>query len=206
MAKVTALKKAKKVSFNDVLEGTKKDKTKEKSKIPVLHNTPLNIRQKVDQVVELKAEQKEIKAALEEAGDHVVEYVIPIQDDDGFKGKFRHSYTIPGTNNRSVKFVSANRFSISPNDEQEIRKILGSHFHSLIDVLYEVKLKPEVFEEKEKQERLMELLGDSFVEFFETTKSLTVKEDFDKDVYKAINKKKLNNLRVFCKQSRPSLR
>lgn len=198
-----------KKSFADALKATKKTETttaKAKSKVPVLE-TPDDIKQHVDRYVEAKQAEKVAKAEKEDAGDTLISFVSPYQDKDGFKGDFRHSYGIPGTDGNQVKYVSSNRFSINSEDAEQIREILGDSFDELIDEGSQVNLKPEVLEDEALQDELMELVGDRFAEFFETVTQLSVKDDFDKNVYRAVDEeKRLAELRTFCRPYKPSLR
>ena len=53
----------------------------------------------------------------------------------------------------------------------------------------------------------MELLGDRYEDFFETTLSLKVKDGFNRRIYQVpMEEDGLDNLRVFCKPYKPALR
>ena len=63
-----------------------------------------------------------------------------------------------------------------------------------------------LFQDPDLQNELMELLGDRFGDFLETSVNLKVKEDFDKKIYQVVSEDQLPALRTFCRQYKPSLR
>jgi hypothetical protein len=52
----------------------------------------------------------------------------------------------------------------------------------------------------------MELLGDRWADFFDTKVSYKPSEDFDSRVYTELDEDGLNDLNVYMKQSKPSVR
>lgn len=194
-------------AFADALKSTKKKATKKsaKSKMPVL-DAPDEIKETVDLYLTAKADEKKAKAEKDDAGAAIIEFVRPFQDTDGYKGNFRHSYAVPGTNGNQVKFVSSNRFSINADDQEELEELLGDEFEDMIEVDHTVSLKKEVLEDEELQEELMQLVGDRFADFFETVTKLKVKDEFDKKVYGVVTEEELPILRTWARPYTPSLR
>jgi len=210
MGKVSNLaeKRAPKPNFMDTLKATAKPKettTTKKSSIPVLAAPP-EIQGAVDEYINAKEREKIAKAEMDVAGETIIAFVKPIQDSDGWKRSYRNSYAVPGTQpGTKVKFVTKNMFKINPEDSGKIEEILGENFDKLIDRKYDVVLKSDVFENPEKQQRLMELVGDAWVEFFETSEKLKVRDGFDERVFDALDEEGMAKLRVFCQQYKPSL-
>ena len=196
------------MSFDDMLTQTAKPKAKAKakSKVPTL-DAPDEIKQEVDRYIEAKKLNKTSKAEMDDAGGNLISFVLPHQDMEGYNGKHRHSYAIPGTNGSQVKYISKNQFSINADDEPQLREILGGDFDDLIEKKFEVKLKPEVFEDADLKQRLMELVGPEFGTFFDTAVSLKVAEEFDRRIYAIVtDKDDLAALRTFARPYKPSLR
>ena len=193
--------------FGDMLKqtATTKKKATSKSKIPVI-DAPDHIRETVDRYLAALKAEKEATAEKKEAGGTIIDFTYVRQDEDGYNSNFRHSYSIPGMNDSQVKYVSSNRFSINAEDTEQIEEILGDKYPDLIDQKFSVRLKPEVFENSELQEELMDRLGDRFAVFFETTTSLKVCDEFDRKVYQAVDQDSLATLRTFCRPYTPSLR
>ncbi len=204
---VTAAQLKEPMSFDDMLTQTAKPKAKAKakSKVPTL-DAPDEIKQEVDRYIEAKKTNKSSKAEMDDAGEQIITFVRPHQDKEGYNGKHRHSYAIPGTNGSQVKYISKNQFSINANDEKELRTLLGDDFDNLIEKRFEVKLKPEVFTDAELKQELMSLVGQEFGKFFDTAVTLKVAEEFDRRVYATVAEKELPALRTFARPYKPSLR
>lgn len=194
-------------AFGDMLSKTAKTKKPASAKptMPVIE-TDDTVREAVDSFVIAKEAEKTAKATKDVAGTVIIDHTKDVQDKDGFSGKFRNSYQVKG-NIHTVKFVSSNRFSINPEDEPELRELLGDDaFEDLFEVKYTVSLKPEVFEDDEMQATLMDLIGEHFSDFFDTVKTMKVAEGFDQRIYNKIKPEDLETLRTFCRQYKPSLR
>ena len=209
MGAVTALKLKEKpeMSFDDMLTQTAKPK-KAKAKastMPTL-DAPDEIKQEVDRYLEAKKLNKTSKADMDDAGEQIITFVRPHQDKEGYSGKHRHSYCIPGTNGSQIKFISKNQFSINADDEDQLQEILGGDFDDLIEKKFDVKLKPEVFTDAELKQELMELVGSRFGAFFDTAVTLKVTEEFDRRVYAVVGEKDMPALRTFARPYKPSLR
>lgn len=183
---------------------TKTKPAKKKNGAPLIKLTD-RLKEMVDQHKAAKKKKKEAEAVISQTGAELIKHTRKTQDADGFGGDFHNSYELPG-NDGSLKFVSTNRFSINPDDEAQIREILGLNFDDLIEEKHSVSLRPEIFEDENLQQELMNAVGDRFSQFFETKKSLVVKDDYDRKVYQAVDEKTLEILRTFVKQFKPALR
>lgn len=198
-----------KKGFGDMLKktATVKQPAKTKTKMPVL-DPPKEVKGAVDQYIEAKNNETMAKAEKEAAGAIVMDFTSGVQDGDGYKGNFRNSYAVPGTKpGNQVKYVSSNRFSINADDADEIKSMLDDLYDEMIQEDYVVKLKPEVFENEELQDELMELIGDRFEAFFDNVVTLKVKENFNGRIYQAVEAgEELEQLRTFCKPYKPALK
>ena len=107
----------------------------------------------------------------------------------------------------SVKVIFQDKYTLSGDDEPQLKEILGNHFDELIEEKFSVTLKPEVLAEGSiLGDELERLLGDRVGEFLDTVVSLKIKPDFKKNIYRAVNPQGLNNLRTFVKQFKPSMK
>jgi len=207
MAVAAAQLKEQPMSFDDMLTQTAKPKAKAKAKasMPTL-DAPDEIKQEVDRYLEAKKLNKTSKADMDDAGEQIITFVRPHQDKEGYNGKHRHSYAIPGTNGSQVKYISKNQFSINADDEPQLREIFGDEFDGLIEKKFDVKLRPEVFTDADLKQRLMDLVGQEFGMFFDTAVTLKVAEEFDRRVYTTVGEEDLPALRTFARPYKPSLR
>jgi len=207
MAVAAAQLKEQPMSCDDMLTQTAKPKAKAKAKasMPTL-DAPDEIKQEVDRYLEAKKLNKTSKADMDDAGEQIITFVRPHQDKEGYNGKHRHSYAIPGTNGSQVKYISKNQFSINADDEPQLREIFGDEFDGLIEKKFDVKLRPEVFTDADLKQRLMDLVGQEFGMFFDTAVTLKVAEEFDRRVYTTVGEEDLPALRTFARPYKPSLR
>lgn len=194
-------------NFSEALKKTTKKKTTKvsKSKVPVLAVSK-DMKDAVSSFIKAKADKKKAESLMDLHGTGIIDFVKDIQDTDGFNGTYRKSYKVPGLEDEEVTFVSSNKFSINPDDQEAIEGILGARFDSLIDVKHDVLLTSRVFTDEALQKKLMGLVGDHFDEFFETVTTLSVKEDFDKAVYTAVDEDGLKKLRTLVKPTKPALK
>ncbi len=192
-------------TFGDMLGATKTTETApKKGKMPTLEATP-EVKKAVDEYQEAKTAAKQAEAVMEINGPIITDFVRAKQDADGYAGKFTGSYAVMG-DRATCKVVYANKYSLSADDAGQLAEVLGPEFDRMIVKKAVVTLKAEVFEDEAMQQKLMGLLGESFPEFFETKISLAVAEGFNRDIYRVVTPEKLADLRVFCRQYKPSLR
>lgn len=199
-------KKKASLNFDDVLNqnATAKKPAKKKASMPTVE-TPDAIRAAVDTFNNAKKAMAAAKAEMDAVASDIIDFGREKQDEFGFSNNFRKSFKLEG-NESEVKFVSSNRFGVNVDDEPEIRELLGDSFDDLMTSKFNVTLKAEVFESESLKAELMNLIGDKFSTFFDTQKSLTVNDDFDKNVYNVLDKDGLEDLRIFVKPYKPSLK
>jgi hypothetical protein len=193
-------------SFAETLAQTAKvaEPKAKKSKMPTLQPTP-DVAQAVDDYQEAKIQYKMAEATMDQAGTILQEFVRQHQDEDGFKGHYQGSYAVVGIKH-SAKVVYANKFTINAEDKDNLKEILGESYDYLLSEKYSVKLKTSVFEDEALAAQLMELVGDRWGDFFDTEVKLSPCEDFSRVIYQAVEPEQLDNLRVFAKQYKPSIR
>ena len=203
---VVALKTKKPVSFGDVLAQTAKaPEPKAKKSTMLTLAPPPEVAKAVDEYQDAKTNMKQAEASMDAAGETITDFVRNKQDADGFAGRYQGSYAVKG-NKHTVKVIYANKFSLNPQDEAELAAILGESYPEMVVKSHTVTLKAEVFENKELQAELMELVGDRFADFFETSTKLNVAEGFAQAVYQIVNQEDLPALRTFARQYKPSIR
>lgn len=195
------------LDFGAALAATKKadSDTPKKGKMPVIADAPEEVKAAVDQYQEAAAQKKQAEGVMDVCGPVILDHARARMDADGFAGRFSGSYAIVG-HTTTAKVVSQNKYSLSADDEGQLAEILGEQFPNMIQKKFTVALKAEVFENPELQAALMEAIGDRFPEFFETKVSMGVCEGFNKEVYRVLSPESLENLRVFAKQYKPSIR
>jgi hypothetical protein len=211
---VVALKPRPKATFGDMLAATatKKEPKAKKSSMPTLQATP-EVAAAVDQYQESKVNYKQAEAAMGAAAQIIMDFVGKHQDEDGYAGHYQGSYAVlgvketdQGTKKHQAKVIYANKFSINPEDEAELAEILGEHFEGMINKQFSVKLRAEVLEDEALQAELLDLIGDRFRDFFETTTSLSVADGFSREIYRAVPSEQMDALRTYARQYKPSLR
>lgn len=193
-----------KPSFADALKSTKVEKKSASKKKEKVIDVP-EIKPDVDRYCTLKKQFKMIEADMEDVAGRIRDLVQQYQDEDGYNDNFATAYTVKGEND-STKFVSSNRFSINASDSDKIAEIVGDHFDDLLLEKHTVKLRDQVFEDERMSARLMELIGDEFAEFFETVTAISVKEDFNRKIYRIVPADRMPELRLFCRPYKASLR
>ena len=207
---VVALKqpalKPKGPSFGEALAQTAKaaEPKAKKSKMPTLQPTP-EVAQAVDDYQEAKIQYKMAEATMDQAGTILQEFVRQHQDEDGFRGHYQGSYAVMGIKHQA-KVVYANKFTINPEDDSQLQELLGENYEYLITKRFSVKLKAAVFEDEALQAELMELVADRFSDFFDTEVKLSTCDNFSQIIYQAVEPEQLDNLRVFARQYKPSIR
>lgn len=192
--------------IEDSAKSTGKKKSKSKKDTGIITDAPAPVKNAIDKIIDAKKREKKAKSDRLANEAPVIEFFEGHRDSQALNSNFNKSYKIQGTtDDKVVNVVSANKWSFNDADIEEIAEILGEDLDSLLPPTYDIKVKPEIFENKEMQEALMEMVGDRFNEFFEVTKNRKPVEDFDKKIFK-LGKDGVDDLRVFMKQSKPSVR
>lgn len=192
--------------FAEILAASAKaEKPKAKKETMPTLDPPADVKDAVDLYQTAKAERNKADADMAASGEVIMAWTQEKADEDGYSGNPRGSYCLRG-NSHQVKVIYANKFSINPSDKGALAQIVGESFADLFNESFQVKLKPEVFENEALQNELMALVGARWHEFFETSVALSVKEGFSKDIYRYVGEDDMGNLRLFCRQYKPSLR
>lgn len=195
------------LSFDDMINSNKtvKKTTKAKTAAKEILPVPGNIQTKISDLLKAKKAKKVAESDIKKAESEILPYGLNMRDENGFSGKFQKSYKL-GSNDEHINFINANKWSFSENDVDDISDILGDDADDMIIEDKVVKLKSEVFSDPKLQKALIQAVGSRFAEFFETNITHHVSEDFDKKVYDTCTKDSIEDLRVYMKQSKPSLR
>jgi hypothetical protein len=198
---------AKKPGFGDLLGkmAPKTETAKKKSTVPTIGNAPPEVREALDEYLEADTQEKKAKGVKEVCGPIVHDFFRGVQDADGYAGKFHTTYAIVG-NQATGKVGNKNAFSISPEDAGTLQEILGDSYGDLIVQKPSLTVKAEVFTDTEMQDRLAELLGDEFLKFFDLKISLGTCEEFTRRIYQVVPPEKLEVLRTYAKQYKPTIR
>lgn len=156
---------------------------------------------------------KKQEAILDEYGSIVREFFEETQKADGHAGKFRKSYKFSGDNDTEVKVVRPCRsLKINYGDLESIQEILTeAEFDLLFEEKSVTKLRKEVFDDDDLTNELLARMGDTdeeqadnLAKFFETTESLTIKKDYDKNIFN-LTKKAFHALGVYVKLIKPGI-
>ncbi len=191
--------------MNAVKNSNKVEKAPAKKKSTGAVITPSDeIKEAVDDLVAAKKSLSVANADIASLEPQIIEAAREVQNSDALKGNFRKSYDVRG-NDSTIKFVTANKFSIAEDDIEELSGLLGDDFESMIETSYTVKLKSEIFDDDELADELMSLLGDKFDTFFETVTHRKVCTDFDKKLYN-LDDEIREDVKELAKQAKPSLR
>ena len=193
-------------AFEQALKATSSPKVPaKKTTVREIPKPPAKVIDAIDHFNRAKEEMAAAKAEMDIYGETILEFFRKTQDADGFAGNYQNSLKLFGKKTHAT-VVATNKFSINPEDEDSIHGLVGEFFDFLFSKKYEVRLKADVFESEEKANELMQLIGEKFGEFFETTVALKTKENFTKEIYNFVDEEKLAMLRVFIKQAKPSIK
>lgn len=180
-------------------------KAAKKNGIPTIA-LPAEMKKSIDEIVAAKKAMKEAKAVLETREAEVISHVMPIYEKDAFDGNFHKSYYICGEE-ETITFVTSDKFSAPTNDEiPELQEILKDKFEDSIKKEVEVKLRPEVFSNKQLQRSLLELIPkERFSEFFISETRWEICEGFDQKRF-SFGRKIYDRLANIIKQAKASLK
>ena len=191
--------------MNAVKKGNKVEKApaKKKNSAPVI--TPnIAIRRSVDELVAAKKGLAIAKADIVSLEPEIIAVAREVQEADALTGNFRKSYDVRG-NESTIKFVTANKFSIAEDDIDELSELLADDFENMVETSYTVKFKAEIFDDEALSDELMNLIGDRFEDFFETVTHRKVCEDFDKKLYN-LDSDVREDVKELAKQAKPALK
>ncbi len=197
------------MDFDSMLDTNKKNKAtvkKSKSTAEIIE-APANIQVEIDKLLKAKKAKKTAESDIKKAEPTIIDHGIQMKDENAYSGKFQKSYKI-GTTDSHVNMVTANKWSFSESDVDEIKNIIEGGEGNPDDLIIEnkeVKLKAEVFKDDDLKAKFVEMVGQTFPEFFETVVSHSVSSDFDEKIYD-LGLGAVEDLKLLMKQSKPSLR
>ena len=202
-------KEASKNDFFEMVHGTEQVVTSpaKKDKVKTLYPDSKTVKEAVDKIKDIKKQITELDAEFGEKEQIVLDYVKPVQDEDGFKDQYQKSYRIQG-NKELALYVSTDKFSaISEDIKNQLQEILGDKFSENFVKKTEIKMKGVVFEDENLQRELSKALGPTglFAKCFETKSVFYPVEGFDGKQYK-LGKKVLDQVRALIKRTKPSVR
>jgi len=210
MAKANTKKKST-LDFNAVVAGSatpKSAKAKGKVEKEIITDAPQEVKDAVSAVIEAKARKKKAESDIKVNETPVIAFGSELKDGRALNGDYNKSYKIQGAKDEDVvTFVTANKYSHKEEDEEEIADVMGEdNFEELMPKAYEIKVKAEVFNDPDMQEFLMKQMGDRFNEFFEVESNRKVVSNFDEELYKRYDQETIDDIKVFVKQAKPSIR
>jgi hypothetical protein len=212
MSKKAAVKKVAVPNFMDTITNNAKVAPTTKAKKvddSILQNAPKEVKADISKIIAAKKAAKKAKSEITVAEKSIIEYGQRYKDIEAEDGRFKKSYKIAGNGTDTVNFVTANKWSFNNDDINEIKDVIGPNADEMLPSSFNVSIKQEIFadteEGKAKQKELMELLGDRWNDFFDTTVSYKPVDDFDSRIYE-LDADKRNDLNVYMKQSKASVR
>jgi hypothetical protein len=191
------------VHANAVKQPTTSSGNGSKMKVLVPNDT---LRRTVDELVGWKRTMKEAEAEKDSREAEIINYVLPIQEEDGFGHNYQKSYRVQGVS-EVVTFVSSDKFSnIKAEDVEPVKSLLNTRFSEFVEEKVSVTLKDEVMVSSALQQELMNLLGvENFGKFFKSEIKYLPTEGLDKKIF-SLPKKVVESLRVFLKKAKPSIK
>jgi len=188
----------------------KAEPKKAKKTEKVIHPVSETVQTAIKAVISAKKAKKVAESNIKKNEPVVIDHGIRFQEDMFFdKSEFNKSYKF-GDADDNVTFVTANKWGFEQGDVGIIHEIIEDADGSVEDLMEQdepiVKFKSEVFSDPVIQKELVKLVGKKFDRYFETIEGKWgVKEDFDKNVLK-LGPGAVEDLKVYMKKSKPSLR
>lgn len=180
-------------------------KKKENNGIPIVA-APKELAEIVDQYAEADVKYKEARAVLDSLGAEVRARVLPLLEERIERGESLSSIKVEGINH-TIMLTLQDRWGYITEEALPIaKKLLGKKFDELVapEIIFE--LKPEVVENEEKLQELIDLLGDRLDEFFNVTYRYRPKKGFLRRIYALFPKARIAKIRDLFRQAAPSLR
>jgi predicted regulator of amino acid metabolism with ACT domain len=181
-----------------------------KDKVKTLYPESKEVKAAVDKIKDIKKQITELDAEFGANEQVVLDYVQPIQDEDGLKEIYQKSYRIQG-NKELALYVSTDKFSaIGPDNVEHLKELLGDKFLEYFIKKTEIKMKGIVFEDGELQIQLARALGKPlFDKCFETKSTFYPVQGFDAKQYKIsrdLGKRIFDQVKAFIKKTKASVR
>lgn len=170
-----------------------------------------DIKKKVDALIGVKAQIKQLEADKALFETDIIEHVRPQQDELAYNGTFENCLTVPGSE-KSLLYITSDRFIVSQDEEPlaELRKVCGDKYDEFFTVKRVISVKEEIIKE-ESGERLKKIAdavqkaGLDIAEFFDVADKVVAQPNLDQNQYK-LPRTKLASFRSLCRQFKPALK
>lgn len=203
-------KKTVKPSFDDMLGAAAAPVKKTSGRVvkEIITDAPKAVKEGISKVLKAKAAKKAAESEIKIGETPVIEFGQALKDERALNGDYNKSYKVQGLNDDEViTFVTANKFSYKEEDEEEVKDLMGEDdFDEMIPEDFQITVKKEVFADPKMQEFLMSKMGKRFAEFFEVTKTRKVIPTYDEKLYQKYDQEKIDDIKVFVKQAKPSIK
>lgn len=197
--------------FDTALKATtKKTKKKVVKKEVYQLSVPKKVLQAIKDFLKYKKAQKQSEIKMRNVEKTIISHCQRFIDDEALKGNYHPTLEIVD-GKIAIKYITLDSFKF-PSEElkvKEIKKVLGKKaYNEATETISNVSLKPEVFTDKKLKKQLLDLMGKEFSTFFETTKTVVLKEGFAEKMYKIAKGKlhKLDQIRELLPQKKASIR
>lgn len=199
-----------KPTFDQMLEtaAAPEKKTTGRAVKEIITDAPKAVKAGISKVLKAKAAKKAAESEIKIGETPVIEYGLNLKDERALNGDYNKSYKIQGTKKEEViTFVTANKFSYKAEDKEEVEDLMGEdNFDEMIPEDFQITVKAEVFADPKMQKFLMDKFGAKFSDYFEVTKGRKVIPTFDEKLYTKFDKETIDDIKVFVKQAKPSIK
>jgi hypothetical protein len=177
----------------------------------LLANVTDEIKESVDNIIQLKARIKADTAALGEKESGVIDHVKAQQDERAFAGEYSKSFEVSG-NTGALTYVTADRFSVPQGEEElsALKQLLGTaKYAELFEEKTTLSIKPAILADEARLDQFLTACEQAGVgdldAIFERVVKVQAKDALDEKQY-SLGVAKLPTFRSLVKQSKASLR
>jgi hypothetical protein len=203
-------KKKTKPTFDEMLNNASAPAPKKSGRVvkEIITDAPKAVKEGISKVLKAKATKKAAESEIKIGETPVIEFGQTVKDKRAFDGDYNKSYKVQGlTDDEVITFVTANKFSYKPEDEAEVKNLMGEEdFDEMIPEGFQITVKEEVFADPKMQKFMMDKFGKRFAEFFEVTKTRKVIPTFDEKLYRKYDQETIDDIKVYVKQAKPSIK
>jgi hypothetical protein len=169
------------------------------------------IKESVDNIIQLKARIKADTAALGEKESGVIDHVKAQQDERAFAGEFSKSFEVAG-NTGALTYVTTDRFSIPQGEEElsALKQLLGTaKYTELFEEKTTLSIKPAILADETRLDQFLTACEQAGVgdldAIFERVVKVQAKDALDEKQY-SMGVAKLPQFRSLVRQNKASLR
>ena len=163
------------------------------------------LRTVVDELVDWKKTKKEAEAEISSREVNLIDYVQPIQEEDGFKSDYQKSYYLAGMK-ETLTFVSADKFTAPTEDDiPSLQDALGDRFSEFLKKETTISLKSGILDNPVLLGELKNLIGENFPKFFEAKQRWSVADAFDVKRF-TLPKRIYDKIMAVVHQAKPALK